>query len=559
MTSAASSLVAGLDVGNSTTEVVIVDVSVMPPRPVAWDRRPTRGRKGSERSWRGAAELLVRLEARSGVRAGAVVVTRQHPVDTRAALLAEPEPDTGRLRVLAAGAATPGTAGIGVGRPVECGSDAVADGPVVLVAADPLGYRRTAADVERWQRAGAEVVGVVVAGDEAVLVSRRLSRPVPVVDGVDPGIALTAQLLAVEVARPGAAVRSLCDPVRTAALFGLGPEEHAHAEAVARSVRGLGDVVVALVPSASPPAAGAPVALVEGPAGRVALLDAVGGTPWPVVDRVVLPGDDGALVASDVDDAWAVDLDRVASDVVLRPRATRSRAVALALLATPGDDDIDTEALLGPVLGRPVHVVHDEAAAARAGALTTPGADPGATVVDVGGGTIDVVVPGVDAVVLAGAGDLVTLATAELLQLPRGQAEWVKRGPSSRVEGPHLVADEDGQRRFLDAPAAAAAVGRLVVPGPAGLLAFSAVLAPAEWRALRLRLKSAVLGDNVARGAGAAATGDVLVVGGPGGDDEVLDCVARALPGAVPGRGDVAGVLGHRWAVAYGLTVLLAR
>ena len=80
----------------------------------------------------------------------------------------------------------------------------------------------------------------------------------------------------------------------------------------------------------------------------------------------------------------------------------------------------------------------------------------------------------------------------------------------------------------------------------------------AEWRALRLRLKAAVLGDNVARGAGVATTGDVIVVGGPAGDDEVLDCVARALPGAVPGRGDVAGLLGHRWAVAYGLTVLHA-
>ena len=70
-----------------------------------------------------------------------------------------------------------------------------------------------------------------------------------------------------------------------------------------------------------------------------------------------------------------------------------------------------------------------------------------------------------------------------------------------------------------------------------------------------------MLGDNIARGGvgrvGGGA-GDVIVVGGPAGDDEVLDCVARALPAAVPGRGDVAGLLGHRWAVAYGLVVLTA-
>jgi sugar (pentulose or hexulose) kinase len=46
----------------------------------------------------------------------------------------------------------------------------------------------------------------------------------------------------------------------------------------------------------------------------------------------------------------------------------------------------------------------------------------------------------------------------------------------------------------------------------------------------------------------------VVVVGGPAGDDEVLRAVARALPEQVSvGRGNVAGSLGHRYAVAYGL------
>jgi len=127
------------------------------------------------------------------------------------------------------------------------------------------------------------------------------------------------------------------------------------------------------------------------------------------------------------------------------------------------------------------------------------------------------------------------------------------------VDGPHVLVDEDGTRRFLDVPAPAGSVGWLVVPGPAGSLPFDRRLSPPEWRALRLRLKQAVLGDNVARAGAGDVTGDVIVVGGPAGDDEVLDCVARALPGAVPGRGDVAGMLGHRWAVAYGLVVLAAR
>jgi hypothetical protein len=198
--------------------------------------------------------------------------------------------------------------------------------------------------------------------------------------------------------------------------------------------------------------------------------------------------------------------------------------------------------------------VPTEAGAARRGALSTPGAPPGAVVVDIGGGTIDVV-PAAGATVLAGAGELLTTATAAVLGVARTPAEWAKRGPAHRAEAPQLLLAEDGSRTFLDAPIRSDAIGALVVGGPTGWLPFSRDLAPGEWRALRLRLKTEILGANLAR-ALPAGPGTVLVVGGPVGDDEVLGCVARGLPaGTVVGRGDVAGVLGHRYAVAYGLVL----
>jgi hypothetical protein len=135
-------------------------------------------------------------------------------------------------------------------------------------------------------------------------------------------------------------------------------------------------------------------------------------------------------------------------------------------------------------------------------------------------------------------------------------AEHVKRGPAHRVEAPQVLLAEDGTRRFLDSPAPREVVGALVVHGPAGLMAFHRSLAPGEWRALRLRLKVALIGANVAR---ALRTLDVdprsvVVVGGPAGDDEVLSAVTGALPaGTAVGRGNVGGTLGHRYAVAYGL------
>ena len=48
---------------------------------------------------------------------------------------------------------------------------------------------------------------------------------------------------------------------------------------------------------------------------------------------------------------------------------------------------------------------------------------------------------------------------------------------------------------------------------------------------------------------------DVVVVGGPAGDDEILEILGGHAPRSAFGRANVAGILGHRWAVAYGLTM----
>jgi len=212
-------------------------------------------------------------------------------------------------------------------------------------------------------------------------------------------------------------------------------------------------------------------------------------------------------------------------------------------------------------LGVAVQTVASEATAARAGGISTPGAEQTALVVDIGGGTIDVVAAG-ENVVAAGGGQLLTISVAALTGATPAAAEWVKRGPAVRVETPHLLLGEDGSREFLDRPAGRETVGSLAVRGPAGLLPFDRTHAPGEWRALRLRLKADALGANVARAVRTLneRPTTVVLVGGPVGDDEVLASVARALPsGVAVGRGNAAGMLGHRYGVAYGLLLSLLR
>ena len=47
---------------------------------------------------------------------------------------------------------------------------------------------------------------------------------------------------------------------------------------------------------------------------------------------------------------------------------------------------------------------------------------------------------------------------------------------------------------------------------------------------------------------------DIVIVGGPAADDELLPLLGRLPMVRGMGRGNVAGKLGHRYAVAYGLT-----
>jgi hypothetical protein len=232
---------------------------------------------------------------------------------------------------------------------------------------------------------------------------------------------------------------------------------------------------------------------------------------------------------------------------------------------------------LPDLLSVPVTSPVTEAAAARLGAATTPGTAPGALVADIGSGTIDVIAPEAEAVV-AGAGDLLTAAVAQALGVPRAAADWIKRGPCVRVEGTARYEAEDGTRGFLPGPAPASAAGMLAVPGPGGLLPFGprgtpsgGHLGPSEWRAMRLRLKQAVLAAGLRRALDAVArTGypagwgtrvQLLLVGGPAGDDELVGVLARSLPEELTiGRGNVGGTLdgdplGHRYAVALGLAL----
>ncbi len=576
-------VIAGVDVGNATTEVVLVSGGAI----LGAGRVPTRGRKGSADSLRGAAALVRRIERQAGYTVDEARIAPLRAVDTSVITVPDTATPRGRLRVLAAGVPTPGGTGACVGPPLvlsdsagrsgpspvpghECsagsppvpGRERSAASPLVAVVPAGLRYDEAAARLRDLLATGTRIGAVLVAGDEGVLVANRLPAGLPVIDQVDASAAAACDLLAVEVRPPGHTLALLTDPVALGARLRLGEHEDADAAALSRTLTDHSNAVVGLLAAAPAETGAGPdepwVLTADGR--RVPLRTACARlAEWPTgTVRVFSTGAGEA----EVDDLFAVDLAAAAEAATARPGSTGRAVLVAALGRLPGAQAIPPAGLLGELLAVPVHSPLTEPAAARAGALTTPGARPDAVVVDLGAGTIDVIGPASD-IVAAGAGELLTAAVAETLGIPRAAADWVKRGPCLRVDGGQRFEAEDGSRGFLPASAPASAAGMLVVDGPGGLLPFDRRHGPGEWRAIRIRLKQAVLARNLQRAVRTlgADPGQILVVGGPAGDEELLGVLARSLPdGTAVGRGDVGGTcegepLGHRYAVALGLAL----
>jgi hypothetical protein len=558
-------LVAGVDVGNSTTEIAVARME--PGREPEWlfvARRPTTGPKGSAACAEGVAELLAAAERRVGERPHVALLAELHPVETGLIELGRLEELVLEQTAIARPASdTPSGKGVGAGTLV--GVEEL-DGPprsesVVPVVPARIDYEDAAKRLRDARAEGWNVTAAVVEADDAVLIGNRFDRSLPIVDEV----ADTASLplgarAAVEVAEPGASVEQLSDPLRLGVLLGFGPEEARAARAAARALAGHRAALAVRVPR-SAATGSAPTEL------SIVLVDSDG--TEKTLDEHASPPPPGAVAAirgsaGDRDgllDLYWHTLPVPADDPGFARRLIRRRAVALALLAR-GESSGLVEAT-GRLCPGGARVVARESDAAVLGASTTPGAGRAPFVLDLGGGTVDLH-RAEGAVSTAGAGDLVTRICSGLLGCDTALAERAKRRRSARVETPFVLHHEDGSRSFLGEPAPPKALAQLCLVDGRGLVPLLAPLAPEVWRGLRRAAKRDVLARNVRRAieaVGGVPAGElVTLVGGSASDGEVVDVVAAELADLelAVARGDVLGRHGPRAAVAVGLVLAFA-
>lgn len=393
-------VVAGIDVGNHTTEIVLARITDGVAEPITHGQAPTRGRKGSLDSLEGAAALLHRIEVDAQVRADELVLSRIRPVDTETAPLAPaPSPRSPVRSLRRPDASTPAGTGYAVGRhvPLSALTSEPQSGPVIVSVDGHTDFEVAAEAITTAVSEGWTVAGVLAAQDDAVLIGNRIPVDVPVVDevildGLAPGV-----LVAVEVVAEGRAYRALADPIALCAALELG---HEQIHDVAEFTRELADspaiAVTARTEPPAPPAVDDDYVEFRIDGARVRYSPAQAHTilrrePPGSVVRIRLRSIPTADHEIAVDDAFFTDLAALDSGTWLRRGVAEARGTVVALLAA--DHVEDAASTLAELAGRPARTIATEPEAAARGARTTPGLPPDSVVCDIGGGTIDLIGP----------------------------------------------------------------------------------------------------------------------------------------------------------------------
>lgn len=553
-------IVAGCDIGNSTTEVAVA--RIVPGRAPEWLgvwRQPTSGRKGTAASSAGVVMLLDLAERRIGAPIDQIVRAELRPVDSELRELGRVERiDLARNAVARPASDTPSGLGAAAGtlRRVADLAGEPERGSVLAIVCDEEFHDAASRLVSARER-GWTIAGVIVRGDDAVLIGNRFDRAIPIVDEVtDAGELPLGAHAALEVAEAGERVERLADPLALAELLELPLDEARAARAAARAVAGRRAALVVR-------AERAPVEPIDAVAElEIAWADG-SRTRFDETAEVPFPGAIAGIgERARLRDAFWASLPASSEQTAFQRVLVERRLTALALLADHPDDPV------GTTLGaRSFEPICSESSAALLGAATTPRAGTTPIVLDLGGGTVDLHRAGMTegrAVACAGAGELVTRICAGVLGVGTEAAERAKRSSSARVETPFVLLHEDGTRSFRAEPAPPETLARLCTQRAETLEPIATHLSPESWGRLRREAKRSVIGVNVRRAlaaTGGAEPGElVTLVGGSACDREIVaivDDALRDLDLAVA-RGNVLGAHGPRAAVAVGLVLAFA-
>lgn len=596
------SYIAGVDIGNSTTEVCVGEVTPDGNlRFLTSASCPTTGTKGTIEnvySVKNALKLAMSRIGRETSDLDLVRLNEAAPVIGDTAMETLTETVITASSMIGHNPSTPAGAGQAVGEIllIENVSRAVPDIDYILAASAEHSYEKIAAIVNRYNELN--IVGIILQADEAVLVENRLNKKVPIIDEVRRIDRLPDGVpAAIEVALPGQTIRMLSNPYGIATLLGLSAEETRTVTPIAKSLIGKRSAVVLKTPGGNVHENVLPageiyfygdrsitISLDEGADKIMAAASDAGdihdisGQPDTNVGNMlarIRTGMSRLDKSSEADiritDILAIDtLAPVLISGALAGETCLEKAVGIAaMVKTQKLPMQEIAGRLSADLNTKVRVAGVEAIMASLGALTTPGTQLPLAILDMGGGSTDAAVISNDGNVVmthqAGAGELVSmLIQTELGLSDRHVAEQIKRYPLAKVESLFHMRMENGQMTFVDESIDPRFFGRVCLLTDNGMIRIEEDIPMEKIVQVRREAKRKVFITNAFRALRKVAPehnlkniSTVVLVGGSAEDFEIPEMLTEAFTDyrIVCGRGNIRGTEGPRNAVATGLVL----
>ena len=596
------SYIAGVDIGNSTTEVCVGEVS--PDGSLTFLTSascPTTGTKGTIENVHSVKNALKMAMSRIGRETSDIDLVRLNeaaPVIGDTAMETLTETVITDSSMIGHNPSTPAGVGQAVGETllIENISRAVPNRAYILAVSKEYSYEKVAAIVNQYHTI--DIVGIILQADEAVLVENRIQRKVPIIDEVHRIDRLPDGVLAaIEVALPGQTIHMLSNPYGIATLLGLTAEETRTVTPIAKSLIGKRSAVVLKTPGGNIhenvlPAGeiyfygdqNTTISLDEGAekimeaaqsAGNIRDISGQSDTNVGNMLSRIRTGMTKLDQSSEADvritDILAVDtLAPVLISGALAGETCLEKAVGIAaMVKTQKLPMQEIAARLKSEIGTEVKVAGVEAIMASLGALTTPGTTLPLAILDMGGGSTDAAIISEDGNVTmthqAGAGELVSmLIQTELGLSDRHIAEQIKRYPLAKVESLFHMRMENGQMTFVEDSIDPRFFGRVVLLTENGLVRIEDDIPMEKIVQVRREAKRKVFITNAFRALQKVAPGHhlknistVVLVGGSAEDFEIPEMLTAAFTEdrIVCGRGNIRGSEGPRNAVATGLVL----
>ena len=596
-------LIAGVDIGNSTTEVCVGSVGEDGSfRFLASASRVTTGTKGTLPNVHGiraaledamysihqplSALDLVRLNEAAPVIGDTAMETITETIITESSMIGH-------------NPSTPAGAGEAVGyllflENIWKGKPGV---PYIVVASSKFSYEETAARLNQ-HIPELDIKGVILQADEAVLVENRLNIRIPIIDEVRHISRVPeGKLAAIEVALPGTSIRMLSNPYGIATLLGLNAQETRMVTPIAKSLIGKRSAVVIRTPNGNVRENILPAGeiFIHGEREEKVNIDAGADEIMDTMRRAEeirdIDGQQNTNVGnmfrrirtSMTDVASSQDQDVRITDILavdtlapvevsgsLAGETCMEKAVGIAAMvktqhlpmqkiAEKLEEELHVKAVVAGV----------EAVMASLGAMTTPGTQLPLAILDMGGGSTDAAILEPDGSVRtthqAGAGELVSmLIQTELGLESRAVAEQIKRYPMGKVESLFHMRLENGSMRFFEESIDPRYYGHVVLLAKNEMIRIEEDIPMEKILEVRREAKRKVFVRNAVRALAHVAPDhdlkkvpNVVLVGGSAEDFEIPEMLTEELAEyrIVCGRGNIRGTEGPRNAVATGLVM----